>query len=84
MRIDLPSVGHVVVVAPVGRGKSALLSRIARVLREEFGARVVFDTDERPAEIPKWEADLVSSTVWVLDEVLSKESLAEVPKKGGE
>lgn len=76
MKIELkvPSIATIGVSGPVQCGKSIVLSRLANLLQEEFGATVVMNEelkhDYRPpdSEIAGWERDLVKRTVWVLAE----------------
>jgi len=74
IEIEVPNVAHVIVSGPTQCGKSLVLARIERVLREEFGARTVsrdleqernLGTPDNPAD---WELKLAAKTTWVLSE----------------
>lgn len=72
--VEVPDVAYVVVVGSVQCGKSVLLARIERLLRDEFGANTVSRTldQERRLSNPDfpavWETDVVGKTLWVLSE----------------
>lgn len=74
IEIEVPNIGHVVVSGPVQCGKSLVLARIERVLREEFGANTVsLDLEmERKLATPDasadWEVKMAGKTTWVLTE----------------
>lgn len=71
---DLSGVATVVVTGPTQCGKSVVLARIDRVLREEFGAQTVSKDLEQERNIGNpdnpadFELQLVSKTTWVLSE----------------
>lgn len=74
---NVPDVAHVIVVGPVGCGKSLLLARIREVIRE-FGATVAPSSVEVPTQTaPDWERRLVRDTTWVLREMTLKEACAQ-------
>ncbi|WP_445368852.1 hypothetical protein ACH5Y9_05540 [Methylomonas sp. BW4-1] len=65
-------IGHIVIVGPVGIGKSLVLARIEQVLRDEFGAAVEnLESDSRSyltTPPQDWENEMVAKTTWVLSE----------------
>ena len=74
IHIEVPDVAHVIVTGPTQCGKSLVLARIERVLREEFGAVTVsrdlqherkIGNPDSPAD---WELNMAAKTTWVLSE----------------
>lgn len=74
VEIVVPDVAHVIVTGPTQCGKSLVLARIDRVLREEFGAQTVsrdlaeersIGNPDKPAD---WELKMAAKTTWVLSE----------------
>lgn len=74
IEIEVPNVAHVIVSGPTQCGKSLVLARIERVLREEFGAQTVSRDLEQerslgnPDNPAGWEQKLAAKTTWVLSE----------------
>lgn len=74
IEIHVPDVAHVVVTGPTQCGKSLVLARIERVLREEFGAQTVSRDLEQERRIASpdspadWELKMAAKTTWVLSE----------------
>ena len=74
IEIEVPNVAHVVVTGPTQCGKSLVLARIERMLREELGAQTVSRDLElernlsRPDTPANWELKLAAETTWVLSE----------------
>ena len=74
IKIEVPNVAHVVVTGPTQCGKSLVLARIERVLREELGAQTVSrDLDQErnlgnPDTPADWELKMAAKTTWVLSE----------------
>lgn len=74
IEIEVPNVAHVVVTGPPQCGKSLVLARIERVLREEFGAQTVSRDLEQernlgnPDTPADWELKMAAKTTWVLSE----------------
>lgn len=72
--IEVPDVAHIVVTGPTQCGKSLVLARIERVLREEFGAQTVsrdLEQERRmgnPDSPADWELKMAAQTTWVLSE----------------
>jgi energy-coupling factor transporter ATP-binding protein EcfA2 len=74
IQIEVPDVAHVIVTGPTQCGKSLVLARIERVLREEFGTVTVsrdlqqernIGSPDTPAD---WELKMAAKTTWVLSE----------------
>jgi Ni2+-binding GTPase involved in maturation of urease and hydrogenase len=75
MEHDKPIV-TITIAGPVQRGKSTVLFRIEKMLKDEFGATVVclgFETERsmRNMDHPlaDWERELITKTEWHLQEV---------------
>lgn len=74
IQIEVPDVAHVIVSCPMQCGKSLVLARIERVLREEFGAQTVSRDLEQernlgnPDTPADWELKMAAKTTWVLSE----------------
>lgn len=74
LKIKVPNVAHIVITGPLQCGKSIVMDRIEKALRDEFGANVVSEDlrIERNGndydELADWQKDMVKKTTWVLSE----------------
>lgn len=74
IEIEVPNLAHVIVTGPTQCGKSLVLARIERVLREEFGAQTLSRDLEKernlgtPDDPADWELKMAAKTTWVLSE----------------
>lgn len=72
--VQIPDIAQVVVTGPVQSGKSIVLARIEKMLREEFGAATVsrdLDIEKRLSDTdnpPNWAVASIGRTMWVLSE----------------
>jgi len=73
--INVPALGKIIIIAPTQTGKSLILSRIERMLREGFKAQTVsktLDAERRSNNLDnpaQWELDAVAGTIWELEEI---------------
>ena len=74
IEISIPDVAQIVITGPVQCGKSVVLARIEKMLREEFRANTVsadlsaerrVGSPDNPAD---WESKMVGKTAWILSE----------------
>lgn len=74
LKIKVPNVAHIVITGPTQCGKSIVMDRIEKALRDEFGANVVSEdlrierNGNNYDELDDWQKDLVKKTTWVLSE----------------
>lgn len=74
VEINIPNVAHIVVTGPTQCGKSIVMDKIEKLLRNEFGANVVSEDlrIERNGNdydhLDEWQKDMVGKTTWVLIE----------------
>jgi len=74
LKIKVPNVAHIVITGPTPCGKSIVMDRIEKALKDEFGANVVSEDlrIERNGndydDLAQWQTDMVKNTTWVLSE----------------
>lgn len=74
LKIKVPNVAHIVITGPVQCGKSIVMDRIEKALKNEFGANVVSEDlrIERNGndyeKLDDWQKEMVKKTTWVLSE----------------
>lgn len=73
IEVSTPNVANIVVVGPTQCGKSIVLEKIARMLKDEFGATLVNIEAEKNGHeeidnLRDWQTSLVRNTVWILSE----------------
>lgn len=74
LKVNVPPVAHIIVTGPTQCGKSIVMDRLEKLLRDEFGACVVSEDlrIERNGieydELANWQKDIVKRTTWVLIE----------------
>lgn len=75
IQINCTDVAHIFVTGPTGIGKSVLMARIERMLKEEFQAHVVsLDLEQErrlsnPDKPAPHDLKSIKETIWVLREV---------------
>ena len=74
IKVKIPDVAHIVVTGPTQCGKTIVMDRIEKALRDEFGVNVVSEDlrIERNGndlnKLQEWELQMVKKTTWVLTE----------------
>lgn len=75
LKIQTPDYGDIVIVGGTQIGKTIVAHKIAKMLREEFGAQVIESQDMREdeagsdaRELADWERKMIKGTCWRMHE----------------
>ena len=74
INVDIPNVASIVITGPCGCGKSVIMDRIEKMIKQEFGALVVSKDLEIErngndlTNLESWEKERIGKTIWTISE----------------